>query len=122
MIASPTIVAHASGSDTSHASGTARELADTITRCKSIAKILFLSSVRRETKTRHYESNYPVDYRREDHNFDWLGSINMTVRSTARLRLSSSDPSFVAINWKFVLRKRPRPTKSRRGLFCCTAC
>ena len=24
--------------------------------------------------TKHYESNYPVDYRREDHNFDWLGS------------------------------------------------
>ena len=25
-------------------------------------------------KYRDYKSNYPVDYRREDHNFDWLGS------------------------------------------------
>ena len=24
---------------------------------------------------RDYKSNCPVDYRREDHNFDWLGSI-----------------------------------------------
>lgn len=45
------------------------EVADTITRRKSIGQILSLSYVRRD-----YKSNYPVDYRREDHIFDWLGS------------------------------------------------